>query len=98
MKNLAIIPVLLSLFWGCATSDDKVSKLDKFEEKHEPFDHFYFQRAFPDESVDYRQMHASLQNARKRSQRRQTKSADGEWQQEGPLNIGGRINCIAIHP
>ena len=98
MKNIAIIPVLLSCFLGCATPDDKVSKLEKFEEKHEPFDHFYFQRAFPDESVDYNQMQTSLDIARKWSQQRQTKSADGEWQQEGPLNIGGRINCIAIHP
>lgn len=98
MKNIAIIPVLLSFIFGCVNSDEKVSKLEKFEEKHEPFDHFYFQRAFPDESVDYAQMHTSLDIARKWSQQRQTKSADGNWQQEGPLNIGGRINCIAIHP
>lgn len=99
MKKYLILPLCMMLFIGCYEQNSPVTgNLDKFEEKHEPFDHFYFQRSFPDENIDFRTMEQSMKKAHKWSQQRQQKSADGEWIQSGPVNIGGRINCIAVHP
>ena len=92
MKSLYIV-ILSLLIISC---DDQ--GLDKFEEKHEPFDHFFFQRAFPDEVVDYQAMERTLKAAQRFSQSNLSKASDAEWTIEGPYNLGGRINCVAIHP
>jgi len=92
MKSLYLI--VLGLFIISCTEQD----LDKFEEKHEPFDHFFYQRAFPDDVVDYEAMDRTLKAAQKFSQSSFSKSSDAEWTIEGPYNLGGRINCVAIHP
>lgn len=96
-KNLFLVLLVASIS-ACTNFENPGGSLDKFEEKHEPFDHFYFQRAFPDEQVNFRAMERSLTEARTWSEQQVNRSADGLWQQEGPLNIGGRINCIAVHP
>lgn len=98
MKNLLAIIVLSVSISACTETTETSGNLAKFEEKHEPFDHFYFQRAFPNEQVDFRAMEKSLQDARRWSQRESSRSTQLAWQQTGPLNIGGRINCIAVHP
>lgn len=99
MKNLfASLIILAAVLSACSDSTEPTGNLSKFEEKHEPFDHFYFQRAFPDEQVDFRAMEQSLQQAKRWSEQHNGRSINEPWQQEGPLNIGGRINCIAVHP
>src|SRR5690606_4355 len=49
-------------------------------------------------NVNFRAMEQSMRDARQWSEQRQSRSNDGEWIQCGPVNIGGRINCIAVHP
>ena len=67
------------------------------EEKHEPFDHFYFQRSYPDLQMDYVAFNAAFKKIREH-QRVQKTSMSGQWLLEGPTNIGGRINAIEVHP
>lgn len=76
-------------------SDDTLAKIDK---KNRPFEHFYFQRAFPDSTIDFKVMERSLNDAQQWAAARTSRADVGEWVQEGPFNIGGRINCMAIHP
>jgi photosystem II stability/assembly factor-like uncharacterized protein len=94
---IAIITLL-----GCNTQNsDKregLPGLMKLEQKSAPFDHFYFQRAFPDEVVDFEAMSRSLKEAKAFARANYSKSGDNAWSELGPYNIGGRINCIAIHP
>ena len=92
MKSLYLVALSL-LIISCHNQG-----LEKFEEKHEPFDHFFFQRAFPDEVVNYKEMERTLKAAQRFSQNQLSKSSSAEWNIEGPYNLGGRINCVAIHP
>lgn len=92
MKSLYLVALSL-LILSCQDQH-----IEKFEEKHEPFDHFFFQRAFPDEAVDYEEMERTLKAAQRFSRNDLSKSSSAEWNIEGPYNLGGRINCVAIHP
>lgn len=98
MKKLSLLILFALVAVACSEKSEPGNLLAKFEEKHEPFDHFYFQRAYPDSQVDYRAMEQSVNNARKWARLSPMKSTEEIWQQTGPLNIGGRINCIAVHP
>ncbi len=89
-RNLIWLLTTAILIASCAEN--------KFESKHEPFDHFFFQRAFPDSILDYAAMDQSLKRAKRFANQDAAKSDDAEWMINGPYNIGGRINCVAIHP
>ncbi len=71
---------------------------NKLDEKYAPYEHFYFQRSFPDSIVDHKVLLKSVERARKKFGLNRSKTIDTEWLQEGPFNIGGRINTIAVHP
>ena len=91
MKTSTTLLFCLGFFLvGCNSSSEK--------DKYAPNDHFYFQRSFPSPNLDYAAMEKTLKTARVFTQDGLSKDQDTEWIQEGPYNIGGRINCIAIHP
>ncbi|HKK40596.1 MAG TPA: hypothetical protein VJ949_14340, partial [Cryomorphaceae bacterium] len=71
---------------------------NKLDEKYAPYEHFYFQRSFPDSTLDHSTMVKSLEKSRKLFTSAQSKTSEAEWIQEGPFNIGGRINTVAVHP
>lgn len=97
MKQLFFIPILILsvIISGCDTEPVSQSKLD---EKSEPFDHFHFQRAYPDQAMDVAQMDKAANEIRKSLSGNATKSIEGSWTSQGPGNIGGRFNCLAVHP
>ncbi|NNC83935.1 MAG: T9SS type A sorting domain-containing protein [Flavobacteriales bacterium] len=61
-----------------------------------PSDHMYAQRAYPN-GIDQKAIDAAWEQRRAILKSGEGKS-QGVWQQEGPLNIGGRITDIAISP
>ena len=87
MRNLILIVSILS-FIGCNTQG-------KVKLKKEPFDNLYYQRAYPDNFVD---VDAVSEVGSQVRQEIALKTADAEWLSEGPGNIGGRINTIAVDP
>ncbi|MEM9053041.1 MAG: hypothetical protein AAGC47_13385, partial [Bacteroidota bacterium] len=95
MKNA--LRLLLFLFAASHLSSC-VDSIDKLEEKHAPFDHFFFQRSFPEENLNLDVMLSSLERARKEAKFSIAKDNTAEWVQEGPFNIGGRLNTIAVNP
>jgi len=80
--------ILALLFASCQEGTDKLS------EKYAAYEHFYFQRTFPDSSVDQSVLLSSVDEARKTFALSGAKEIDTEWIQEGPFNIGGRINIF----
>ncbi len=102
MNRLISVFVAGLLATGCGEYSPRQAAeeagLKKIEEKSAPFDHFYFQRAFPDTDVDFAAMERSLKQAKAFAIADISKSTDGPWTELGPVNIGGRINCIAVHP
>lgn len=68
--------------------------------KYEPFDNFTFQRSFPDKALDQRAWKSMFEKA-KMAAVAQRSPCDGNatpWLQEGPFNVAGRANTLAIKP
>jgi photosystem II stability/assembly factor-like uncharacterized protein len=71
----------------------------KLESKHLPYDHIFMMRSYPDEYFDIKAYKNALQQAGQMADMKNTSDAStAEWTLEGPANISGRINCIAVHP
>lgn len=67
-----------------------------------PNDHFFTQRTYPDLIFDHKAYVDGLNQATAdHNQAAFLKSSNtypASWTTQGPGNIGGRINCIAVHP
>ena len=80
---------------GCSNSDKDNSQ--RFPDpKSAPESWFYNQRAFPDRAISP----AAVEQARAAvaSQSVTLRSDDREWEEAGPVNIGGRITALAVDP
>lgn len=80
------------------------SKATSLERKMRPFEHFAFQRSYPDATFDaegWRRHITALRTAFERSRPRLSEAESGaqpDWTLQGPGNAAGRVNTIAIHP
>ena len=81
---------------GLADRPDSTPASDKLADKSAPMEHFYLQRTMPGQELDLREFTRVMDLAADGAA--PTRTTDLPWKQEGPLNIGGRLNCIAIHP
>lgn len=90
--------ILASVYFIQPDTDE--AKRNMLEEKSGPFDHFFFQRSFPDEKLNLKEFDRVMDKARTHAfeQKSNSSSTNTPWTQEGPKNIGGRLNCIAVHP
>ncbi len=61
-----------------------------------PNDWFFLQRSFPYSEINYQARHAGWQQAQ--AMRDQHSERGEGWVFEGPLNTGGRISALAMHP
>lgn len=97
MKQLLQISALAAglLVVGCQTETQPESKL---EDKSGPYDHFFFQRSYPDAAMDIVAFDKASDKVRKSLSNQVQKNISGNWTSQGPGNIGGRFNCLAVHP
>lgn len=88
---------LLAIFlFNCSPSTNP-EELPDGENKTLPNDWMYNQRAYPDNIIDqqaYREAFRQTKIARGNASDR----TSGEWELAGPVNVGGRITDIALHP
>lgn len=63
-------------------------------------DHFFALRAYPDKVFDFKAYMKTLDSVHEEMKvaNKSVEDFDETWRQEGPNNIGGRINAIAIDP
>ncbi|MCC7246518.1 MAG: T9SS type A sorting domain-containing protein [Saprospiraceae bacterium] len=92
-----LMPIVL---FSCKSQQpNPLSSLDR---KAAPHDHFSWQRSWPDPDFDADGWRAQLQQIREQeiAQRNpcNTSSYVPDWKQQGPGNIGGRCNTLAVHP
>ncbi|MBV6440188.1 MAG: Ycf48-like protein [Saprospiraceae bacterium] len=79
-------------------------KKDKLAEKAEPNEMFSFQRSYPDRDFDWKGWRKAIVAARNEAISVQERSVSGcsgnasDWTQQGPGNIGGRVNTLAVKP
>ena len=97
MKQLLQISALAAglLVVGCQTETQPESKL---EDKSGPYDHFFFQRSYPDAAMDIVAFDKASDKVRNSLSNQVQKNISGNWTSQGPGNIGGRFNCLAVHP
>ena len=69
--------------------------------ENEPSEWFFQQRSYPDSFFDvpaYRLSLIKVGNSDNQYRSQLSSGWNASWDLEGPTNIGGRINCVAIHP
>jgi len=101
---IACVLAIISLFlYNNGVIEDNIGPdKDNYQKmkKHEPVDHFFLQRSWPDLKPDIRAFDQALVSIKNNEANRVTfiPGFDHSWQLEGPSNIGGRINTVLIHP
>ncbi len=93
MKNV-IAFLLFILLLSC--SEEKSSMVSKKAEK-EPSDWHFRQRAYPQGFID-QDLYRQAIRQKKAMQEGVSYRNNLVWQQAGPINVGGRITDIAMHP
>ncbi len=75
---------------------------DLVEKKHAPSDYFFTARSWPDGVFSLEAYSKGLEQAREDYRNLKStatmRGGGASWQLEGPTNIGGRINTIAVNP
>lgn len=101
MRRIFLYSFFLLLICSCARTTR--SGREKLEEKGEPYDLFAFQRSFPDRDFDWQGWRKTLVRTRKEFavQERGVSDCTGSsanWTLQGPANVAGRVNTLAIKP
>ncbi len=71
----------------------ELTTVPKLEEKMYPYEQFLAQRFYPDKKPDIKGVQQAMTMARSMAASR---NSEGSWVTQGPGNIGGRINTIAV--
>lgn len=84
------------------STTDSPAHSSVLDAKMEPAEHFFLQRSYPDPAIDLQAYEAALHEAGANYAANKTSASAGvtttPWTVQGPNNIGGRINAIAIDP
>ena len=100
--SIFVCAAIVFCFLQCTPSNEpseKAHAAEILDAKHFPSDHFFNQRAYPDTAFDISAYTDALMEARSMAQfQRDGDIFTGDWTVQGPGNIGGRINTVAIHP
>jgi photosystem II stability/assembly factor-like uncharacterized protein len=89
--------ITASLITGLVFVSKQTTSLKKEKNPAAPFERFAEMRAYPDAQFDHRAFEQVLQDAFLQNKNSSSTIA-GNWQLEGPSNIGGRITCLAVSP
>lgn len=89
---------IISFFNNSREIDSEFSREpEKEESPEEPYEEFMISRTYPNATFEIETYRAALLDAVNQAQQLQTQSVIS-WQLEGPGNIGGRFNCVAVDP
>ena len=102
LLSFALLLCLLQV--SCFNSHTPVASqvpADPQMDKLQAFDQFFVQRAFPEDQIDlksYTQTLRQVAASASVNDRSAPMGFDSDWTTQGPGNLGGRVNTIAIHP
>jgi len=97
MRKYLLFTSLILLLVSC-NQETTQKKVDRLITKHEPYEEFFLQRSFPDQTVDISAYEKALHQAKEADLLKDGVGFNSEWTVQGPGNIGARINTIAVHP
>lgn len=80
--------------------NDSFVKKDEGKQLNNPIDEGAFlMRAYPDDYINQEAYDNALQKAKDLwLNQNSERGSNGKWLTQGPFNIGGRVNTIAVHP
>lgn len=91
MKNLIRLMFALIVFTSLSCSQNDNVRHEALLDKHKyPSDYMYLQRSYPSGDIDKEAFREGYAKAKK-LKKNQSTTRQGEWNNEGPLNVGGRI-------
>lgn len=100
-QHIAICGVLAVLIAGllsCGQPPQPQESRSQGEEEAQPSDWFFRQRAYPYGQIN-QAVYLEAVKAKQRAERQQaTRSNMPSWAFKGPMNVGGRIASLAVHP
>ena len=96
--KLIVFSLLSFLVISCSSSRKQLE--EEHENKMRPSELFYQQRTYPERNFNFSGYFKALdQVAEKRYLRSGPfQGFNASWTAEGPNNVGGRVNCLAVHP
>jgi photosystem II stability/assembly factor-like uncharacterized protein len=100
MKHLFSLLLIVFIAF-CFNSSSKKNFFEKEGREHspgEPYEEFMLQRTYPNKTFDVNAYKSALESAKLKSQQQLRSGLVDTWTMEGPENIGGRFNCIAVDP
>lgn len=99
----ALIISFFALLTACGqTAPERIKS--RLERKSAPNDQFLLQRSYPDMQFDWQGWRKHIAFLRADFVKKQAKKSaaenepGGEWTLQGPGNVGGRVNTLAVHP
>ena len=91
MKNpIKLVVVFIVFIFISCTQKEKVRHEALLNKHAYPSDYMYLQRSYPHGTIDKEAFREGYAKAKK-LKKNESVSRQGEWKNEGPLNIGGRI-------
>lgn len=101
-KSFTLYPVCIAvaLFSGSLyfSFKQQESEIESHEESPaEPYEEFMLQRTYPNETFEIDTYRNAVKDATTRGNNARSSSVVS-WDLEGPGNIGGRFNCVAVDP
>lgn len=93
--NRIVIGIALLTMMSCATTEKE--EKGKSYDAYGPAEYLWERWTYPNESFDENYFTEVL-NSVKEDLANKDLQTEVSWRQEGPLNIGGRINCVVLNP
>jgi photosystem II stability/assembly factor-like uncharacterized protein len=101
-NTLRILYILLIISQLACTSQQKLPTRNSLEERSAPYDHMSWQRVWPDTVFDWRAWRQTLRNAHLVAEARSSDcnsvANPTPWTLQGPSNVPGRVNTLAVQP
>jgi len=90
LTSLTIVLIAVSLVFLPEKSESETQKI--------PNEWFYRQRAFPFGEINQQAYNSALKQAKEMREISNSQRDESSWEFAGPLNIGGRISDVEMHP
>ena len=98
MKKLLYFSALITGILCISSIVFQLNPEQKLTPENKPSDWFYMQRAYPYKTINQEAYQLASMQAWAMRQESFTSRNDDEWEFAGPLNVGGRISSVVMHP
>jgi len=96
MKPITYLFFSILIFVSCTNRQENIPQVKKLDEKHEPYDHEMLRLFGPNPTISQIQAFQKTTSLAIEADKTKSDIFNGEWELQGPGNIGGRVNSLAV--